>query len=90
MTRIRIPYVNKVPVHCRAGASSLEVAGGDSKGQTHTLITVKTWCRNTMTEERLDAVAMGHVNHERSSSAQEILEVWDCSGHRGVAVAFNE
>ena len=51
---------------------------------------LKTWCCNTMTEERLDAVAMGHVNHERSSSAQEILEVWDRSGHCRVAVSFNE
>ena len=59
-------------------------------GGAHTLITVKKWCRNTMTEEQLDAVAMGHVNHERSSSVQEILEVWDCSGHCSVAVAFNE
>ena len=34
---------------------------------------LKTWCCNMMTEERLDAVAMGHVNHEHSSSVQGIL-----------------
>ena len=43
-----------------------------------------------MTEERLDAVVMGHVNHERSLLAQEILQVWERSGHCRVAVAFNE
>ena len=38
---------------------------------------LRKFCCNT--EERLDAVAMGHVNHERS--AQGILQVWDRSGH---------
>ena len=51
---------------------------------------LKMWCRNTTTEERLDAVAIGHVNHDCSSSVQEIFRVWDSSGHRRVAVAFNE
>ena len=33
---------------------------------------LKTWCRNTMTEECLDAVAMGHINQERSVCPEEI------------------
>ena len=43
-----------------------------------------------MTEERLNAVAMGHVNQERSSSTPEIFQVRNRSGHRRVSVAFNE
>ena len=31
---------------------------------------LKTCCRNTMTEERLDAVAIGHINQERSLYVQ--------------------
>ena len=51
---------------------------------------LKMWCRNTITEERLDAVTIGHINQERSVCLKKILQVWDRSGHRRVAVAFND
>ena len=51
---------------------------------------LKTWCRSTMGNERLDALAMGYINCERMPCPKEILKVWDSSGSRRVAIAFNE
>ena len=51
---------------------------------------LKTWCRSTMTEERLDSLALGYINQERSFTPEEVLQIWDRSGHRRVALAFRE
>lgn len=37
---------------------------------------LKTWCRNKMTEQRLDAVAMGHIHQERSVYPEDVLQAW--------------
>lgn len=41
-----------------------------------------------MTNTRLDMLAMGYINRDRTSSAEEVLRVWDQSGHRRIALAF--
>ena len=41
-----------------------------------------------MTNERLDSLALGYINHERSPFSEEVLQVWDGSGHRRIALAF--
>ena len=51
---------------------------------------LKTWCRSTMTEQRLDSLALGYINQERSFTPEDVLQVWDRSGHRRVALAFQE
>ena len=48
---------------------------------------LKTWSRSSMTDERLDSLAPGYINQERSFSP-EVLRVWDRSGHHRVALAF--
>ena len=40
---------------------------------------LKTWCRNTTTNERLDALAIGYINKEYSISPNELLKAWDRS-----------
>ena len=51
---------------------------------------LKTWCRCSMTQERLDLLALGYINQERSFTPEEVLQIWDCSGHRRVALAFRD
>lgn len=51
---------------------------------------LKTWCRNSMTDERLDSLALGYINHERTFTPEEVLRAWDRSGHRRVALAFQD
>ena len=43
-----------------------------------------------MTNERLDSLALGYINQERSSTPEDVLQVWDRSGHRRAALAFQE
>ena len=38
----------------------------------------------------MDAVTMGHINQEQLVRLEEILQVWECSGHRRIALAFSE
>ena len=49
---------------------------------------LKTWCRSSMTNSRLDSLALGYINHERSPFPEEVLQVWDESGHIRIALAF--
>ena len=44
--------------------------------------------RSSMTNERLDSLALGYINHERSPFPEEVLQVWDGSGHRRIAIPF--
>ena len=50
---------------------------------------LKTWCRSSMTDERLDQLAIGYINQERTSSSESILQALDRSGHRRIALAFH-
>ena len=49
---------------------------------------LKTWCRSSVAEERLDSLAIGYINQERSPSPEEVFRVWDRSGHRRNFVSF--
>ena len=51
---------------------------------------LKTWCRNSMSDDRLNSLATGYINHERTPSPDEVLKVWDQSGHRRIALAFQK
>ena len=49
---------------------------------------LKTWCRNSMTNEWLDSVAISFINCEWTPSPDEVLNMWDRSVHRHIAVAL--
>ena len=49
---------------------------------------LKTWCHCSMNDERLDSLALGYIHHERTPSHEYILQTWDGSGHRRIALAF--
>ena len=51
---------------------------------------LKTWCRSSMTNSRLDMLAMGYINRERTQSAEDVLRTWDLSGDRRIGLAFSE
>ena len=51
---------------------------------------LKTWCRNTMSDNRLDSLAVGFINSERHPSPMEVIQQWDRSGHRKIALAFHD
>ena len=50
-------------------------------------VCLKTWCRNSMTDERFDQLALGYINHERISP-ETILQSWDRSRHARCARLF--
>ena len=66
---------------------SLPVGSCSCKRSFSALKRLKTWCRSSMTNERLDSLALGYINHERSPP-EEVLQVWDGSCHRRIALAF--
>ncbi|SMN01044.1 hypothetical protein SPONL_1737 [uncultured Candidatus Thioglobus sp.] len=49
---------------------------------------LKTWCRTTMTDARLDSLAVGSINCGRTPTPEQVLRVWDRSGHRRIATAL--
>ena len=48
---------------------------------------LKTWCRGSMTDGQL---ALGYINQERTFSPDSVLQAWDRSGHRRIALAFHD
>ena len=69
---------------------TIPVGSCSSERSFSSLRRLKTWCRNSMTNKRLDSLAMGFINRERTPSPEKILQVWDQSGHRKIAIAFQE
>lgn len=51
---------------------------------------LKTWCRSSMADDRLNSLAVGYINEERTPPPTEVLKIWDHSGHRRIAVAFQK
>ena len=43
-----------------------------------------------MTDGRLDQLALGYINQERTFSPDSALQAWDRSGHRRIALAFHD
>ena len=68
---------------------SLPVGSCSCERSFSSLRRLKTWCRNTMSGERLDALAIGYICRDRSPSPDQVLKVWDMSGSRRIAIAFN-
>ena len=68
----------------------LPIGSCSCEGSFSALRWLKTWCRSSMTNEWLDSLALGYINQEGSSTPEEVLRVWDHSGHSRVALAFRE
>lgn len=64
---------------------SLRVGTCSCERSFSSLRRLKTWSRNSMSNERLDSLAIGYIN----PSPSDVLKVWDRSGNRRIAVAFN-
>ena len=69
---------------------SLPVGACSCERSFSSLRRLKTWCRNSMSDDRLNNLATGYINHERTPSPDEVLKVWDQSGHRRIALAFQK
>ena len=69
---------------------SLPVGSCSCERSFSSLRRLKTWCRNSMGDERLGTLAICYVNSERTPSPEEVLKVWDLSGHRRIAIAFQD
>ena len=59
---------------------SLPVGSCSCERSFSALRRLKTWCRSSMTDERLDQLALGYINQERTSPPESILQAWDRSG----------
>jgi len=67
--------------------------GSCSCERSFSALRLKTWCRASMGEERLNSIALANI-HRHHPLLQEldtlrILKAWDASLHRRVALAFN-
>ena len=68
---------------------SLPVGSCSCERSFSSLRRLKTWCRNSMTSERLDTLAIGFINREWTPSPEDVVRTWDRSGHRRIASAFH-
>ena len=54
---------------------------------------LKTWCRTSMGEDRLNGLALRHIHKDHPLISQldplEVLKQWDVSLHRRIALAFD-
>ena len=69
---------------------SLPVGSCSCERSFSALRRLKAWCRSSMCDERLDQLALGFINHERTFPAEKVLQAWDHSGHRRIALAFQD
>ena len=69
---------------------SLPVDSNSCEHSFSSLRRLKTWCRSTMADERLDTLAVGYINSARTPLPEKVLEAWDRSGHRRIALAFED
>ena len=54
---------------------------------------LKTWCRATITEDRLCELAMLHVHHNDTAgqvNPEVVLKRWDLSDNRTIHLAFTD
>jgi hypothetical protein len=50
---------------------------------------LKTWCRSSMGSNSQDGLALAYVHKEIPVEPLEVLQRWDASGHRRIALTFN-
>ena len=51
---------------------SLPIGSHSCERSFSSLRRLKTWCRNSMSDERLDSLAVGFINHERTPSPDKV------------------
>ena len=69
---------------------SLPVGSCSCERSFSSLRRLKSWCRNSMSDKRLDNLPVGFINQERTPSPDLVLKIWDRSRHRRIALAFKE
>ena len=47
------------------------------------------WCRNLLSSDRLDSLAVGHISKELTQLPEKLWECWDQSGHQRIPLAFS-
>ena len=55
-----------------------------------TLQRLKTYLRNTMGDKRLSALAIMNIHSKHQISVEKVFKDFDSSGHRRIAIIFNE
>ena len=69
---------------------SLPVSSCSCERSFSALRRLKTWCRSSITDERLDQLALGYINQDWTFPSENVLRAWDRSGHRRIALAFRD
>ena len=72
------------------GACARAVSSCSCERSFSALRRLKTWCRSSMTDEGLDHLALCYNNQERTFTPENTLQAWDRSGHRRIALAFQD
>ena len=72
---------------------SLPVGSCSCERSFSALRRLKSWCRSSMKEDRLNGLALSNIHKEHPLIAEldplEILKLWDGSMHRRIALAFD-
>ena len=68
---------------------SLPVGSCSCERSFSALRRLKTWCRSTMVEDRLNHCALMHIHGQHINFDRlQILQMWDSSGRRRIDLAF--
>ncbi|XP_044167683.1 uncharacterized protein LOC122951709 [Acropora millepora] len=68
---------------------TLPVGSCSSELSFSALRRLKTWCCSSIGSNRLNGLALAYVHSEIHVEPLQVLQHWDASGHRRVALAFN-
>lgn len=68
---------------------SLPVGSCSCERSFSALRRLKSWCRTSMGEERLNGLALCNIHKEHALDPLEVLKMWDGSMHRRIALAFD-
>lgn len=68
---------------------SLPVGSCSCERSFSSLKRLKSWCRNSMCNKRLDSLSVGFINQDRTPTPHAVLRIWDQSGNRRIPLSHN-
>ena len=68
---------------------TMPVSTASAEGSFSTLKRLKTYLRNTMSQERLTGLALMHIHRNINVDINRVINEFDATGHRRIALVFN-
>ena len=88
---VKTTQEKKEVVEAESGQAAAPLSTGkcSCKPSFSALRRLKTRCRSSMGSNRLNGLALAYVHSEIPVDPGELLQRWDASGHRRIALEFN-